>query len=141
MFTYPQKFAVVVLDDVSATGSSLLNGPFYYIDISQIRDISGKDVNVILAPMYSTKMAKEVLESAFDKTKNDGFNHFITTKMLPEYRSEMCREVQENPLVFYVGDDCLTSIIFPYMGPDTNDPRFWGIYEKMLYIPEAQKKA
>ncbi len=140
MLLYPDKFAVVVLDDVSGTGSSLIHGPFYYVDIPDIREQSGKDIRVIIAPMYSTKMAREMIQDFFNKTENNTFDHFVPMHMLPEYCNDMVNDILENPMVFYMGNDCLTSIVFPYMGPDTNDPRAFKIYEKMLYNPRAQKE-
>lgn len=140
MSSYPDKFAVVVLDDVSATGSSLVTGPFYYVDMQMIREISGKDIRTVIAPMYSTHMAKNFIKSVFDKIPNNTSDYFVTAKLLPEYSKEMTQGIEDNPMMFYMGNDCLTSIIFPYMGPDTNDPRFFRIYERMLYTSRAQKE-
>ena len=137
--SFPQRFALVVLDDVSATGSSLLNNPFFYTAIPRLREISGKDVSIIIAPMYSTKMAKSELESNFESSYKGEQDNFVQVEILPNFTKEMSRG-SDNALASYIGDGCLTSIIFPYMGPDTNDSRLLGLYEKLLYTPNAQKK-
>ncbi len=141
MASFPEKFAVVVLDDVSATGSSLLNGPFYYVSTPKIKENSNKNMKIIITPMYSTYMAKREFDAVFEKNKPENMSDdFIMVKILPEYTRDMGKHLTDNPLAFYMGNDCLTSIVFPYMGPDTNDPRFFGIYEKLLYNPDSQKK-
>lgn len=133
----PDNSTFIVLDDCAVTGSSLVNSQLFYEKFEKSLIFADKNINVIIAPMYATKNSRKTIEMV-SKAKNHK-DTVIINKVLPELPKNLELKGLANSLLTFFDNSYTTSLIFPYMGPDTNHSDFLNVYDKFLYSPNAQK--
>ena len=131
----PDGSTLVILDDYLLSGQSMKREQFPY-ETMAVYDNSceKKNINVIFAPLVSTKRGLFEFNEFINNSGRGGKDCIITAKVLPE-----CN-LDDSNMPFIHSSEFLTSSVMPYMGPDTNAEEFVPLYEKFLYSPYAQKE-
>lgn len=137
----PEESTIVVLDDAALSGSSLTNSVFHFVDFTSSNNSfhKHKKIHFIIAPIWATAKGKKNIELEINNAEYHS-GKIITNKILPECSKELKKGSAENSFLTYVGEGCLTALILPYMGPDTNHEWYEEFYQKMLFDPRAQKE-
>ncbi len=117
----PENSTVIVLDDCAMTGLSYTEERFLYRAFAKKLN---KSLDIVFAPMITTPKAKNLIDSCIKDAGRENNDIIIYSKELP-----IVKELY----------DPTTSVIFPYMGPDTNYDNLIELYEQFLYTPAAQK--
>ena len=115
----PKDSTVIILDDCAMTGASYIEEVFLYRQIAKNLD---KSLNIIFAPLVHTRKAQNLINSCIKEVGRQNQDSIICAKKLNDYKNIVA-----------------TSVIFPYMGPDTNYDDFLEIYETFLYSKNAHK--
>lgn len=135
----PENSTIVVIDDCVISGASMLDEVFDYKDLSASSALERKNIDVVIAPIVITKNGiGRIMQAAqwAGRLENDTI---IAAKVLPEWNdnSHLLGKLYKNKIP--ANNKNLTSLIFPYMGPDTNCSRFIVFYEEFFVSPAAQK--
>lgn len=135
----PENSTIVVIDDCVISGASMLDEVFDYKDLSVSSALERKNIDVVIAPIVITKNGiGRIMQAAqlAGRLENDTI---IAAKVLPEWNdnSHLLGKLYKNKIP--ANNKNLTSLIFPYMGPDTNCSRFIVFYEEFFVSPAAQK--
>lgn len=140
LFKLPENSTLVVIDDCVATGNSILSEVFNYSMLSQLQSMRRKNIGMVIAPITITKTGMENIYEVTRKSQRTDLDTIIPGKILPELEEKNRKFLKKlYKYVVPVEHGRLTSVVFPYMGPDTNCSRFIPLYEKFLYTPRAQK--
>lgn len=129
---------VVFLDDCAISGLSYTKDIFAYDNINNFLP-KDKNINIIFAPMVASETGIDRIKTIRARVGRDEYDKIICPKIL-------------QPNNKFVSDDSvirgslpknetkyITSLLFPYMGPDSNSELLIPIYEKFFIVPEAQK--
>lgn len=137
----PEKSTIIVLDDAALSGESLINSVFHFLDFTSMDNDFNKrkEIHFIIAPIFATAMGRKNIETEISNAEYHS-GKIIANKILPECSKELKKGSTDNSFLTYIGDGCLTALILPYMGPDTNHEWYEEFYQKMLFNPHAQKE-
>ena len=129
----PQGSTFVVMDDYLLSGLSMRREQFPYEALVYASYLKDMDINIIFAPVISTRAGKNEFESFINLMKRSPKDKILTSKLLPYYSEKYVYSQTRRFNRFQ------TSTILPYMGPDTNAIEFTPLYEKFLCNDNAQK--
>lgn len=132
----PENSTVIILDDTAISGLSYVEENFPYQDIAKKMKKSN-NIRFIFAPMFATNYGINKIETIAKENSRKNIDKVICAKVLPELDKDI-------PLEFFSetqkkSSPYLTSLVLPYMGPDSNceDLVLW--YGNFLYWSGAQK--
>ena len=127
----PEGTNLIVIDDCAMSGMSLCGDPFWYKTF--ISENPNTAARFVISPLYATKEACKRIGGVRES------DVVLPNKMLKEMPNDLPFDLYESHFTESVGENITSSIIFPYMGPDTNIRSFKTIYNEMLPTPYAQK--
>lgn len=136
----PKNSTLVVMDDYMISGLSMLKEQFLYDELVRNdsiatigRTLQEKSMNIIFAPIISSKAGKFELENFIRQVGRQDKDKILSAKNMPQFEEKVIYNRERKYNRFQ------TSIVLPYMGPDTNAEEFIPMYEQFLYNPNAQK--
>ena len=129
----PHGSTFVVMDDYLLSGLSMRREQFPYEALVYGSYFKDMDINIIFAPVISTRAGKNEFEAFIHLMKRSPKDKIITSKLLPYYSENYSYDKTRSFNRFQ------TSTLLPYMGPDTNAEEFTPLYEKFLCNDNAQK--
>ena len=132
----PDESTVVILDDCSVTGLSLAKECFDYKNSAYFT--LPQNLSIIFAPIFSTECGMQNITDSIKRYGRAYNDKFFTAQIIPTWKKQD-PILDEKFLNLERSYQYLTSIVFPYMGPDTNCEQLVPLYEKFLYSPDAQK--
>ena len=135
----PNNSTLVLLDDCAISGASMVNEVFNYDYIAKAFMLKNKNVGMVFAPMVATQNAIKRIRSAINRNGKSTVDSIITSKILPEWNDSSQSIKHLYMHVVPVDTGALTSLVFPYMGPDNNCSKFVPFYQKFLPSPNAQE--
>ena len=136
----PSNSTLVVMDDYMISGLSMLQEQFPYDELIRTdhfapmgRVLQKKNMNVIFAPIISSKAGKFEFENYIKHVGRQDKDKILSAKDMPQFEEKVIYNRERKYNRFQ------TSTVLPYMGPDTNAEEFIPMYEQFLYSPNAQK--
>ena len=136
----PKNSTLVVMDDYMISGLSMLKEQFLYDELVRNdsiatigRTLQEKSMNIIFAPIISSKAGKFELENFIRQVGRQDKDKVLSAKYMPQFEEKVIYNRERKYNRFQ------TSTVLPYMGPDTNAEEFIPMYEQFLYNPNAQK--
>lgn len=122
---YEKGKVYVVLDDVTASGESLYDSQFYYLDFLKNIDYD-KNTNVIWAPLYSSKEGKDFLDDGLKDQKRVGVDFLLTSQVrdwdlnLNDHFSYDEKKKMETIVGGKGFNEIATSVVFPFSVTDSD---------------------
>lgn len=134
----PPNSLLVVLDDCIISGMSVIREVFKYPKFARNEYIKNNNISIALASVVSSKAGYLRVQDIINNFNRNGQDKILYSELLPSWDYPE-NDKDEKYLGLYKDSEYLTSLIFPYMGVDTNCERLVPLYEKFLFSPSAQK--
>lgn len=132
----PPDSTVVVIDDCSISGLSLGQDVFPYKNINYKN--TDKNLSMLIAPLLITEQGLENIQNISKRILRHNKDKILYQRIIPNWQSlDMLSD--KKYLDMQNANDYVTSLVLPYMGPDTNCEFLSPIYKKFFYSPKAQK--
>jgi len=135
---FPQNTTFIVLDDCMISGMSLGKTVFPYYKFAECKDNREKDISIIIASLTGTEIGMNNINEVIKMYGRQNKDKVIVEKIIPSWHypsteddAEYLDEINDNKY--------LTSLVLPYMGPDTNCSALVPFYEKFFINRKAQK--
>ncbi len=154
---FPDDKIYVVIDDIVATGSSMLAEGFGYSFITTEERPAGENKHIIMAPVISSKQGYDEIKREIKKKGRTGIDEIITDEKnqtvsltksdfynkLSEADKNILEKVINMPALSLKNPGSFCSegnaVLFPYMGPDTNSILSSLLFCEMIPNPMALK--
>ena len=118
------------------SGLSLSKECFNYYD-TMCRGVP-KDLSIVFAPVLANENGIKNIEKLVESYGRKYNDFVLSAKKIPIWDNNN-PILDANFLGINYPNEYITSIILPYMGPDTNSEFCFPVLEKFLYTPKAQK--
>ncbi len=129
---------LLFLDDCTMSGLSLTKEMFAYNNVNKFIP-KNSDINIIFAPMYGTEIGINRIKKVMKQVHRDDNDFIICPHILPDNAKSINDESILSQNIPKNEDEFTTSLILPYMGPDSNFDILVPLYEKFFISPNAQK--
>ena len=129
---------IVFLDDCALSGLSYTKEMFAYENIKRFLP-KDKNINIIFAPMVASETGINRIKTVRERVDREESDTIICPKVLLSNDKFLSQDSIIRNSLPKDETEYITSLIFPYMGPDSNSELLVPIYEKFFISPEAQK--
>ena len=129
---------ILFLDDCAMSGLSFTRDIFAYGNIQRFIPRSN-NVNFIFAPIVGSNIGLKQIEKVRKQVDREDMDAIVCPKILSSCNDNL----SDNSILIknYTKQEreYITSLILPYMGPDSNSEYLVPFYEKFFISPNAQK--